>query len=321
MNLPNQKKSIILANSPFFPLDLPLITGDEKELDDSLFDVVVFLDKTEKKEDAIKILELIGIKFNSIKVIDESESFNLEIQKYNFIYCACNSITAAELLKGNYRQIKLFKEQNPLQLMYEGKLSFPLLCYLADNSLYYCNKIHSYLKEKRYRHVISVAKTAYMIAENNSLDSIKLEAFISGLFHDISKDLESSFQLELGKKYSSDISYVEPFAYHQYASCLLAKEQFGLDEEKILEAISCHCTGKKDMSPLDMILYTADKVEPLRDFPTEELRNLAYKSYKDGFVAVLEDQMRFFVKNGISFKTNPFTKQMYQSYLEDGKVK
>lgn len=216
-----------------------------------------------------------------------------------------------------YDNINFFVSYSDEYLLRNGKLGYPILNMMASNRLGFCKKIKSYLKEKRYLHSVSVAETAYEIARNNSLNEISVACYIAGLFHDISKDLEPSLQLEFGKNYSQDILEVEEFAYHQFASCWLCKEEFSLDHPDILNAISSHCTGKKEMDAMSMILYSADKVEPTREFPTSTLRKLCFEDYQKGFVAVLEDQIRYFRKHGIRFCGNRFTKDMYQTYLKD----
>lgn len=41
----------------------------------------------------------------------------------------------------------------------------------------------------------------------------------------------------------------------------MATEIFNISNKEILEAISCHTTLKSNASPLDMILFIADKIE------------------------------------------------------------
>ena len=217
----------------------------------------------------------------------------------------------------DYKAFKahLFKVDD-LELLKNNKYNSKVLDILSSNKLGFCSNIKSYIKESRYIHSVSVAKTAYKIAKKNKLDKeLALKAYIAGLLHDVSKGFNDSYQYELGKLYSSDIDEIENFAYHQFASCYIANKYFNIEDKEILHAIASHCTGNDNMSPLDMIIYEADKVEPLREFKTEELRDICLLDYEKGFKAVLNDQMNYFLKNNIPFKGNKFSTSMYKKYL------
>ena len=77
----------------------------------------------------------------------------------------------------------------------------------------------------------------------------------------------------------------------------LARLEYGIDNEAVLEAIRCHTVGKAGMSKLDKIVYIADMIEPMRDFDgVEELRELAYKDLDKAMLAALKDSIDFNLK-------------------------
>lgn len=279
-------------------------------------------DEEERKELTLLLLhEWFAVSEVESVLVPKSEDIGLilnQIEGFKTVYVETSllGIDKLESLR-NSDNVELFNSYSDEYMLRSGKLGYPILSLMALKRLGFCRKIKSYLKEKRYEHSVSVAETSYQIAINNSLNDISVACYIAGLFHDISKDLEPSLQLEYGSVYSTDILEVEEFAYHQFASCQLAREEFGIKDENILCAIASHCTGKKNMEPMSMILYSADKAEPGREFPTEEIRNLCMKDYQKGFVAVLEDQVRYFRKHGIRFCGNRFTEDMYQTYLKN----
>ncbi len=317
----SSKRKLIITTSPFFLYDLQNILKDDVNYLKNFYDIFLILDSKLKKDLLIKIIGFSGLNINQIQFLNPESSFSIDLKKYESGYLSNNSLKFLGLLYNQIDKFNIFIEHDPLELLYKKVLPFSLISFLGEKSLYFCDRIHSYLNDKRYYHSISVAKTAYLIAENNSLDNIKNDCFIAGLFHDISKDLESKLQFEIGFRFDENIKEVEPFAYHQFASCQLAKNQFDLTNKEILGAIACHCTGKQNMTPLDMILYTADKVEPLRDFPTEQLRKTAYSSFNNGFVSVLLDQINYFKKHNISYTGNRFTNEMYNEYIVNEKEK
>ena len=59
---------------------------------------------------------------------------------------------------------------------------------------------------------------------------------------------------------------------------IYAREHYGITDDSILSAIRYHTTGREEMTPLEKILYLADKLEPARDYSDlAELRALALK--------------------------------------------
>ena len=235
---------------------------------------------------------------------NESECFaeNIFLNKFKFV-----------------SKIKYFCLRPITFYLNNNSFKYETLKIFAKERIYFCKQIKSYLKEHRYNHSVSVADTAYEIAKRNGFDeSFCLKCYIAGLFHDVSKDLFTSLQYEYGKVYSPDkIDKIEDFAYHQIASCLLSKEIFEISDKEILNAISNHCTGNGYMDPMSMILYSADKVEPLREFKTDNLRQSCFNNFKVGFKEVLQDQVNYFIKNNIPYKGNIFTAEMYKTYLNN----
>ena len=51
-----------------------------------------------------------------------------------------------------------------------------------------------------------------------------------------------------------------PMIIHQKISRIMAQREFGIQDEKILSAISCHTTLKKKFSKVDLVLFVADKI-------------------------------------------------------------
>ncbi len=178
---------------------------------------------------------------------------------------------------------------------------------------YFLKEVASHEKPHRYAHSISVAKTAYEIAMRNGLDPQK--AFLAGLLHDSGKDYPLEEQRSVTSQYFASFEPVKDFALHQFVSCYLAKEKYGVKEEDILEAIQYHCTGKGEMTPLEKCIYAADKVEPTRQFPTRKGRLACYKNLDEGFKVVLEEQKKYFLEHGVAYKEEKLSKEMYHYYL------
>ncbi|MFA6829444.1 MAG: bis(5'-nucleosyl)-tetraphosphatase (symmetrical) YqeK [Bacilli bacterium] len=189
----------------------------------------------------------------------------------------------------------------------------PILEYIVQQKLFFASNLSYFLTELRYQHSLRVALTAYDIALSNGLDPLK--AFTAGIFHDCAKDLVKAKQKDILDQHFPNIYPVEPFAYHQFASSYLASAVFKIKDKEILQAIESHCTGTGNMSKLDKCIYTADKVEPGREFETYSMRQEAIKDLDASFKAVLKDQVRYFHENNIRFLTCKYTHDLYKTYI------
>ena len=179
-------------------------------------------------------------------------------------------------------------------------LPWDVIEYILSNDLYFTNKLKTYYEPKRFLHVISVAKLAYRIAQANHLDVGKVA--VSALLHDIAKNIDTKLGKELIIKDNPALIDAPSFSIHQFAGAILAKTDFLIEDEEILDAISYHATGKPNMKPLTKVLYAADKIEPLRGFDSTPLIEACLRNYHDGFIEVLKANYEFHQSKGKPFK-------------------
>ena len=127
-------------------------------------------------------------------------------------------------------------------------------------------KCREALSPKRYSHVCGTMRAAATLAVLWKQDAAK--ARIAALLHDCAKCLDPLTQEVL----SGDESGIAP-VYHAFAGAVIAKMEYGVTDETILRAIRLHTTGDWGMTDFDALIYAADLVEPMRDFPgVEEYR-------------------------------------------------
>lgn len=146
-----------------------------------------------------------------------------------------------------------------------------------NNYNFYREFIKNNLSEKRYIHSVNVAKVAKELAEFYGEDEEKAE--VAGLLHDIVKEksfeehkkiLEEAF---LSFEEFKDVSYK---VLHGPAGKEFVKKNFGISDEKILNGIKYHTTGRKDMTLFEKIIFVADYISEERDWNgVEYVRNLA----------------------------------------------
>ena len=182
--------------------------------------------------------------------------------------------------------------------------------YIVSNNLYFVSKIRSFLSERRFNHSVSVANLAYEIAIKNNIEHPE-SAYIAGLLHDISKEIDQkSIMVEHYKEYSD----LPRFSYHQFASEYLAKTEFAVVDEEILEAIKFHATGKDNMCELAKIIYAADKIEPTRGFDSSDLIHAMMENVDSGFKTVLQANKEFLESNRKDIN-NRLTLKCFEYYL------
>ncbi|MBR2550432.1 MAG: bis(5'-nucleosyl)-tetraphosphatase (symmetrical) YqeK [Clostridiales bacterium] len=123
--------------------------------------------------------------------------------------------------------------------------------------------MHHYLGAKRLLHTLNVGYLSAHLAGLYGADKDK--ALIAGALHDCAKELPLDQQLEMAKRYTGDL-FTEKKIIHSSAGATFAKEELGIDDSEILDAICYHTTGRGGVSVLEKIVYLADKIEPARNY-------------------------------------------------------
>lgn len=189
-----------------------------------------------------------------------------------------------------------------------------VLDYIAEHHLYYMHKIEGFISHTRLKHSVSVASLAYEIAQRNGLDAEK--AYLTGLLHDIGKELPvEQRQRYMEEAYGQFVSFPK-WLHHQFVGALIARDAFGVNDDLVLKAIESHATGNGDMSWLAKIIYSADKIEPTREFDSTNLINQCLEDYEKGFIAVLKDNRDFLLEKRKDIY-NPLTQACFARYLKE----
>lgn len=133
------------------------------------------------------------------------------------------------------------------------------------------------LSERRYAHTVRVTETAERLANIHALDEERTR--LAALLHDAARELPAGEYLRAARGWDvpvGDFERANPKLLHGPVAAELARREFGLEDDEVLEAIRVHTTGAPGMSPLALAVYVADKIEPARDYPSvERLRELA----------------------------------------------
>ena len=155
-----------------------------------------------------------------------------------------------------------------------------VLNYIYDNRLYVENFVKTRVNEKRYKHSLSVAKLCEEFAYNNDLDEQK--AYYIGLFHDIAKRMtkeEMEPWMDIicpeNKKYAVPV-------WHGFVGSEIVDRVFYITDWQIKNAIYHHVLGTSD-DPYAMIVFCADKLDPLRPYDTSYGIGLCNEDIRKGF--------------------------------------
>jgi nicotinate-nucleotide adenylyltransferase len=137
---------------------------------------------------------------------------------------------------------------------------------------------------------------------------------VAAILHDVAKDMDEEEARDLLDEYETVNQPVESYALHQFVGAILARQEFNIKQEPILEAIRYHTTGKAQMGPLAQIIYAADKIEPTRGYDSSALIEACKKQYHEGFVQVLKENLIHLKKKKHKI-TNPLVKECMAYYL------
>lgn len=129
--------------------------------------------------------------------------------------------------------------------------------------------------KRRLEHIHGVASTAKKLAKVYGVD--KRRARLAGLLHDWDKAYDDdgirARAAELGMEVDPFVLEHMPCVLHANTAARALARDFPQIPADVLQAIDRHTVCARDMTPLDMVVYIADALEPGRTFgPLDELR-------------------------------------------------
>ncbi|MCR4951179.1 MAG: bis(5'-nucleosyl)-tetraphosphatase (symmetrical) YqeK [Solobacterium sp.] len=152
-------------------------------------------------------------------------------------------------------------------------------------------------RERRYVHSAGVAATCRRLAQAHHMD--QAEALKAGWLHDVTKAMPDEEAEKIIAVWKPEWLSISPKVWHSYTAVVWLKQNMGLHDRRILNAIEHHTLGDGNSS-LDRILYIADKIEPGRGYDTSREWDLAAKDLKKGAGLVREESRSYiYEKEGI----------------------
>ncbi|MBR6185743.1 MAG: bis(5'-nucleosyl)-tetraphosphatase (symmetrical) YqeK [Clostridia bacterium] len=165
-----------------------------------------------------------------------------------------------------------------------------VLAYMAQRGLYqtdYLPRIRTMMNPRRFQHTLGVRKEAVRLA---LLHEVPVQrAALAAILHDCAKGMSVK---EMNRIAEENHLMEDPAMLssgpmmHGPVGAYIAKTQFGVRDEGVLDAIRSHTIGRPGMSKLEMCLFVADATEEYRE-EYEGLKELRYLADRSLPAAVL----------------------------------
>lgn len=172
--------------------------------------------------------------------------------------------------------------------------------------------VRSRLSNQRYEHTLNVKKMAVKLAKRYGAD--EEQAALAALLHDAAKEISKDEMRAIMRAYPeyAEGGEARPTSvWHGICAAILARTEWGVEDEAILSAIACHTAGKPGMSRLDKILYLADMTSAERDWSgVNKLRKLERNDLDAAMLVALKQTNDFVLSQGKPL--DPMSKAAYE---------
>lgn len=182
--------------------------------------------------------------------------------------------------------------------------------YIAQNGLYHDDSlslVRGQMNEKRFMHTLGVRYEAVRLAEMHGISLQK--AALAAMLHDCAKGLAYDKMLALAQEAGiTDVNLTSsPALLHGPVGAYLARRDYHVGFEDVLNAIAYHTVGRAGMTPLELVIFVADATEPGRDhYPgLKRLRKLSESSLEAAALLSLNLTREYLLKKGKAF--NPLS--------------
>lgn len=149
---------------------------------------------------------------------------------------------------------------------------------------------------KRWAHTLGVMESAAKLARRFGGDEEKAD--LAALLHDYCKfwPIDRQERLIVDNGLAGDLLEYDKALLHAPAAAWIAREQYGIADEEVLDAIRYHTSGRAGMTQLDKIVCLADYIEPGRDFPgVHTIREIADNSLEKALVAGFDSTLAYLI--------------------------
>lgn len=149
------------------------------------------------------------------------------------------------------------------------------------------------LSTARFEHVEGVVASAISLAEAYGVSVAK--ARTAAWLHDLAREWPREQLLSTIPSLTLPEGFEEvPALLHGPIAAHIGKVNYGILDADILDAVRYHTTGRPNMTPLDLVLFVADAIEPSRNYPgVDEIRVASERSLEEAARLSLDGTLRF----------------------------
>lgn len=175
--------------------------------------------------------------------------------------------------------------------------------------------------QERYEHSLAVAKVAMFLNEHLNLGLDSEKVYLTGILHDYAKFESFDSFKKISEKYDLDSKLLKEShkLYHAFFGPFLVKDELGIDDFEVLNAIRYHTTGKENMSTLEELIFLADYIEENRIGEIyENVRKVAYTDLKKAVALELKQLVDYLSSQGKDIYIDTLNAyNYYKKYLEN----
>jgi predicted HD superfamily hydrolase involved in NAD metabolism len=173
----------------------------------------------------------------------------------------------------------------------------------------YRERVKSKVTPERFDHIVRVVELAKEIAVANDFDDDEVAATcLAGMLHDVARDLTPEELLVLAPA-QNEVERMHPLSIHGRAGRKIA-ESWGVEDMRVLGAISGHVFGVSPKNRVGMAVYIADVTEPGRRV-NHDIRELAMTSLFRAYQRAVDSKVRYLRSKGKL--VHPETLRVYEA--------
>lgn len=181
------------------------------------------------------------------------------------------------------------------------------------------NRMQKQLSDFRFTHCLRVEQVSRDLAAKYDANVDK--AGLAGLLHDYAKERsDEEFISEIKAKHlDPDLLRYNNAIWHGIVGAEIIKDELGIADEDVLNAIRRHTVGSANMTQVDKCVFVADYIEPKRDFPgIDDARKYADKSLDSAVAYELKHSIEHLVNK--NREIYPATFVSYNYWISKGEL-
>lgn len=168
------------------------------------------------------------------------------------------------------------------------------------------------LSDFRYSHCLRVEKVSRGLAAEFGGDVER--AGLAGLLHDYAKERSDQEFIDVIKNKHLDPKLLKynNAIWHGIVGAEIVKDELGIYDEDVLNAIRRHTVGDVQMTQIDKCVFVGDFIEPERDFPgIVEARSYAKKSLDSAVAYELKHSIQHLISKNREIYPETFISYNY----------